>query len=239
MSWMIWPAIGLCAAGAGTWLGIRRMAAGTGALVIGAFATPLLTRGFAGAIELTGVRLGLLAHLLLGACIGGTVVLLCFRGLNRVLADSRIGSVPWRERIAGLSLGLAHTVLAWFVLFPAVISDEEPSLLHAPLRELRALRILSSLSASESETLARRPEIQALVGDERLVALANDAELCPQLQDASNGSLSALAALLTDSRILWAMDHPDLLAKIRKVDLPSLADEVLHMRTIASRTAPR
>lgn len=232
-----WPAAAVAPVAVGGWLGVRRFAALMLALCAGMSAAPLLGQVIAACAAAAGFRPGLVTLLLLESCALAAGTALSYRFLARRLNPVQRGRRPSAgERAAGASLGLLHAGLfAWLVLTPPS-PGEEPSLLSAPLRELRALRVLGDLSPTEAAALARRPDVKALVEDEGIMALTEEPEIFAKFLRASDGSVAALASLLWEPRVRNTLDDPRLLQKIRRIDLPSLADEVLRIRETAARS---
>jgi hypothetical protein len=146
-----------------------------------------------------------------------------------------------RERIAGLAAGLALGLgfLALVCLTRAAAPTFEPvAWVQKPFLYVRAVRVLRDVSPEEARWVADRPEVRAVAESGPLRRLMEDPDVLRRVQQASAGSRIALAALAADPKVKAAMEEPEFLDRVRRVDLPALAEAVTARRAGAARALP-
>jgi hypothetical protein len=86
------------------------------------------------------------------------------------------------------------------------------------------------LSREEAEWLDSRPEIQAFNDCKALQKLMEDEEVMRKVEEAAGGDRLALLDLAFDPKVKGAMDQPEFLERVRRVDPVDLAEAVLRRR---------
>lgn len=242
---LVWAgAAVLVLAALGFGLGAKRSVLLTFAASVGA--------GTAFAVAATRVGATLLqqAAAALGACAvaGWAVRWAAGRGLGRVRLPG--------DRWLGAGLGVAQAaLLVWFcaATAPRVAAPPGPatdpaagaatalpqaagtggsaaSWLDGPIATVRAVRTLATLTPAEARLVYDVPEVRAVADSEPMRPLWEDVALVEQAGQAARGSRFALLAVGSDPRVKAALDDPDFLAKVRRVDLVALADRVARCR---------
>lgn len=102
--------------------------------------------------------------------------------------------------------------------------------LDGPIATVRAVRTLADLTPAEAKLVYEIPEVRAVAESEPMRPLWEDLSLVEQAGQAARGSRLALFAVGSDPRVKLALEDPDFLSRVRRVDLVLLADRVATWR---------
>lgn len=240
IAWII--GIGIALVIAGALCGARRLLALPTGMIAGAAAAPtlgpMLGRELAWLIQYDAW----IADLVCWAAVYLVTVWLVSGTIMRIFADrtdARRG-LRW-HRSGAIAGGIVGGLLAWSALgnLPELVLERlpEPSgnstaatLLRRPLEIMRACRTLSSLTLTEAQELACRPEVTAVFDDESLERLLSTPGMLRMFSRASTGDWRALGALASDETVKAAMREPKFVRRLQAVDLLTLADELERRR---------
>jgi len=233
MGWFLAPALAILLAILGYRLGAARLGLWLAAMLLGGTASLWLGPAVhEGVVAMGGFDTwaGLAA-----ACAAVYLATSALSGLALCLFTKRPASRLARG--GGAALGLAAGLALWAGLFsppprsPSFESSFEPvGWVQAPFAYLRAVRVLRSLSREEAEWLDSRPEIQAFNDCQALRKLMEDEEVMKKIEEAAGGDRLALLDLAFDPKVKGAMDQPEFLERVRRVDPLVLAEAVLRRR---------
>ena len=221
--------LGLAGGLLGLRLGAARLGLLAAAMAVGGVAAcwlgPFLHAAFA---ALTG------RDTLLGLAMAG---LLVHAATSLVTFRMTLGLVPRpaarRSRLAGGVLGLLPGLLlcgAYFAQPMDSASYEPAGWVQRPFVLLRSFRLLRSVTPEEAEFVCSLPEVRAVAESEPVRRLSADAELMARIDRAAEGGRLALLELAAEPELKRALDDPELIALVRRVDLPAVAGAVARRR---------
>lgn len=236
LPWIIGIGFGLVIVGA--LCGARRLLALPTGMIVGAATAsslgPMLGRELTWLIQYDAW----IADLVCWTAVYLVTVWLVSGAIVRVFPDRQEGRRGLRLHRSGAIVGgVAGGLLAWSALgnLPELILERlpEPSVnstavmvLRRPLEIMRACRTLSSLTLTEAQELAMRPEVLAVLDDETMERLLSTPGMLRTFSQASTGDWQALGALASDETVKAAMREPKFIRRLQAVDLLTMADEL-------------